>query len=245
MLEYDFNQLDDDFITLWSKFMLSYEKDDIIVPLEQLAEKGQINAIQQWYIWKNPEHRNKNIDDIVKGFTKGTFNEAYAIACATYSKNKNQMREVGREISRNKILGIANFDKKYFELNDRLIEELKSSDYVKQISIVATFTLMSAQTTNNCLIYERLLEIYRNNSLFLDSANFENSLSNFVKEALLKKLDKEPKDPKLLFALAKNLIYFSWEEKDVLKGKQILSTLSKRPLICCNYQNSQEDTMNK
>ena len=245
MLEYDFNQLDDDFITLWSKFMLSYDKDDIIVPLEQLAEKGQINAIQQWYIWKNPEQRNKNIDDIVNGFAKGTFNEAYAIACATYSKNKNLIREVGREISRNKILGIANFDKKYFELNDRLIEELKSSDYVKQISIVAEFTLMSAQTTNNCLIYERLLEIYRNNSLFLDSANFEKSFSNFVKEALLKKLDKEPKDPKLLFALAKNLIYFSWEEKDVFKGKQILLTLSKRPLICCNYQNSQEDTMNK
>lgn len=52
MIEYGFNALDNDFITLWSNYILYHDKGQIIKPLTMLAEKGQINAIQSWYLLK-------------------------------------------------------------------------------------------------------------------------------------------------------------------------------------------------
>ena len=51
MLEHDFNELDNDYITLQSKYILTKDASQISENLEKLAELGQINAITSYYIF--------------------------------------------------------------------------------------------------------------------------------------------------------------------------------------------------
>ena len=53
MLEYEFDNLDDQFVTIWSKYFLYQDESLIIKDLETLAEMGQINAVQSWYLFIN------------------------------------------------------------------------------------------------------------------------------------------------------------------------------------------------
>lgn len=70
MLEYNFTKLDDDFITLWSRYILTddFSKEDMNA-LKNLACLGQINAIQSWYLF-NGVGDCKEIDEKVKLFEK-------------------------------------------------------------------------------------------------------------------------------------------------------------------------------
>ena len=49
MIETNFNDLDDDFITLWSRYFLTNNYNEIKSDIIRLAEKGQINAIAMYY----------------------------------------------------------------------------------------------------------------------------------------------------------------------------------------------------
>ena len=66
MLEYNFDLLDNDFITLWSNYLLYNDANAIIKPLRILAEKGQINAVQSWYLLKKEDEHSEKIDKIVE-----------------------------------------------------------------------------------------------------------------------------------------------------------------------------------
>ena len=92
MIEYDFNELDNDFITLWSKFLLTNDKKAIIDGIEALAEMGQINAVQSWYLI-NQGTQNKNIDKILSSYNGSNFNEYLAMA------NAIDLEEINRDIN--------------------------------------------------------------------------------------------------------------------------------------------------
>lgn len=79
MLEYNFTQLDDDFITFWAKYLTSKEGVDFHKELQYLAKKGQINAVQNWYLY-NTVGEDPEIDKIVEGYNCNNFNELYAAA---------------------------------------------------------------------------------------------------------------------------------------------------------------------
>lgn len=76
MLEANFTELDNDFITLWSKFILTQDYMLIKNDLEKLAELGQVNAVQSYYLFlEQGDKTNKLIDDIVdNNFKGGNFN---------------------------------------------------------------------------------------------------------------------------------------------------------------------------
>ncbi len=78
MLEYNFNELDNDFITIWCRYISTQDISYIINDLEKLAELGQVNAVQSWYCFKKPGD-NEAIDNIVKGYTGANFNELWAM----------------------------------------------------------------------------------------------------------------------------------------------------------------------
>ena len=95
MLEYDFNELDNDFVTLWSKKIVSGEDTLIFKDLTKLAELGQINAIQSWYLLAKDNDDNAVIDNNVENLGNGGANEMLAIAHKDFFKNDRliQMNE--------------------------------------------------------------------------------------------------------------------------------------------------------
>ena len=76
MLEYKPNELDQDFITCYSRYILAADERAIINDLEKLAEQGQINAIQTWYSLKKVGD-NPKIDKLAESLSLSSHNERY------------------------------------------------------------------------------------------------------------------------------------------------------------------------
>lgn len=63
MLYKNFDYLDHDYITIKSRFMLTENRDEFFRAIEILAEKGQINAIQDYYFFKKREVANSKVNE--------------------------------------------------------------------------------------------------------------------------------------------------------------------------------------
>ncbi len=255
MLEYDFNQLDDDFITLWSKIMLFNNTNSIIEPLQRLAEKGQVNAIQCWYILKKPEQQNKKIDDIVDNYYEDGFNEALAIANRTFDRAKPELLELQKQITdyheKGRELAITEMnegriiddeDNIYFRKRDRLVKNYRATEYAKQLRKAAWLTKLAAIKSQSVFIWERLFEIYEGDRVIFDDIIITNSGNNKVRKVLRKRLKVDPENTRAKFALGKSLFFFSDKKKE-FEGACILADLAKRPLISCtsNYSQNIDD----
>lgn len=77
MLEYNFNELDDDFITLWSRYLLSYDATQIAADLEKLAELGQINAIQSYYLFLADAGKTETNREIDKRLNESVYSRNF------------------------------------------------------------------------------------------------------------------------------------------------------------------------
>lgn len=247
MLEYDFNELDNDFITLWSKYILWNDTSSIIKPLERLAEMGQINAIQSWYLIKKQEEKNEKIDAIVDGYYGKSFNEALAIAHREYDRSRSELIKLGNQIIKNYELGVelaqTNLDKgyripieenRYFIERERLIEEYRNTEYAKLLTIAADLTEQACQTAKTISVFERLFELYAANPLVLDNDRISEKtiaeVKKMARSVINNKKASEEDKTRVKFILGKNILFFSKKEKDQTEGTNIMFELSKRPL---------------
>ncbi len=248
MLEYDFNKLDNDFITLWSKYILWNDASSIIKPLERLAEKGQINAIQSWYLIKKQEEKNEKIDAIVDGYYGKSFNEALAIANRVYDRDRAELIELRKQISENYDLGVelaqTKYDEgyiipkeenRYFIEMNRLIEEYKNTEYAKLLMYAADLTESACRSAKTVMVFERLFEIYTANPVVLDCDSLHEKTIKEVGKVARKYLKEysDHSDEDLIrakYTLGKNLLFFSKNKKERAEGTKILLELSKRPL---------------
>lgn len=249
MLEYKFNSLDDDFITLWSNYILYNDTTLIIKPLEKLAEKGQINAIQSWYLLKKPEQQNATIDAIVENFYGHSFNEALAIAHKTYARTKADLDELTDKIleQENLVLKYADIhpnsycsEISYFNELKYVIDKYKQTEFADKIRDAAKIASQTAQDTKSCLVFERLYEICAASPLiFSDVEICKDDIRN-VRRSLLNRLKLNPNDAVAKFAYAKNLSFFPLKDKNKLEGAKILEELAARPLKTVEYEIEQE-----
>ena len=245
MLEYDFNALDDDFITLWSHYILWNDSEKIIKPLERLAEKGQINAIQSWYLLKRQEDSNTTIDSIVDGFRGGSFNEELAIAHREYDKIKDKLHELRDQIAFyteqgyallkdrwNKGYGytLPDDQNEYYIKRDRLVDKYKSSEYARHLILAADFAENACRNTKKATVFERLFEIYASNPLILDNDRIEKKTIRKTGKILANYVKEHPEDSRARFTLAKNYVFFSDKQSKQAEGSRILEDLAKRPL---------------
>jgi len=143
MLEYDFNELDNDFITIWSKYFLTNDKTAIKEYVEALAELGQINAVQSWYLISGGKE-NKNINAIVKSYNGGNFNEY--LAMANYNLNEYEISRKVNAIADN-LLDKSEFCGKTFKY--ALLEQIK---YYKYFDKAIDKGTQSHKTNLNALI---------------------------------------------------------------------------------------------
>ena len=256
MLEYNFNELDNDFITLWSHYCLYHDTAAIINPLRQLAHKGQINAIQCWYLLKKDDEQDEVIDKIVDSFYGDSFNEALAIANKIYAANKKQINDLKDLIIENNAAGLdlkrdyyrRNEDlkdsaNKYYIKRDTYLQELRKTTWGQQYTKAADLTRLASLSTRTCLVYERLFELWTAEPLI--TRVWEIPRKNIVHERkfFIERLKKNDKDYPALFSLGKNYFLFSKEPKEQYKGTEILRKLAERKLTACKYDNEKEGSL--
>ena len=244
MLEYDFNELDNDFITLWSKFLLTNDKKAVVDGIEALAELGQINAVQSWYLVKQNQG-NRNIDNIVRSYNGSNFNEFWAMA------NAINPQTTAKEIDE-----LWDWVKKYCE--EYLVSEeyvfnnnlTSNCDYFRYLS---TAINLASNIKNNLYVDERVAEMlvsYHHVLPIPPDKRYIKLAKRVARDALKQMeyiLNKQENvyeflknTPQLAFAVAKNHLFFSKKEKEIQFATDVLTDLSNRELSAVTRKQLEE-----
>ncbi len=230
MLEYGFNELDNDFVTLWSKKLVSDEDFLIFRDLTKLAELGQINAIQSWYLLAQRGDNNEVIDNIVKNLGNSGANALLARA------NKNLFdTDIIIELSKWWALEDEGF---LYRDNDEfrdLTERLRHTVFCCYLAGSIEAYYDNYEITHNPLVLERFYEMMRARKIGyknLIQVKCKASSTEFSKlrKTLLEMYEQDKNNVAVAFALGKNLTLFKSNDKLKALGSKILTDLSMREL---------------
>lgn len=245
MLEYEFSDLDNDFITLWSKYIVTKDLSLIVNDLQKLARLGQINAVQSWYLFKQ-KGDDKVIDSIVSGYTGGSYNELFAIGNynSTISQNKDKHNELMDDL---RYLADRQGVEDY-EFEEKARDVIKNSPCIYPYYQAKEDALYQAKTLGDYTIFERANEMLLTYAKYVPLVSWQNKtikevVSNckVIRKKLLKQynacLKNNPKfsvndNPQLCYALAKSIVFLadtiptSKKEKEL--GVFLIKQLSER-----------------
>ena len=234
MLEYGFNELDNDFVTLWSKKIVSGEDTLIFRDLTKLAELGQINAMQSWYLLAKKDDDNAIIDNNVSNLGNGGANELLAIAHEDFFKNDRLAQMCAWDEMASWGYFINRTERQEQEFDD-LKYEIKSSTYGNYYVTAIEMYYDNYEKTHNPLSLERFYEMMAGRTDMhkkLFSIDARRSIIEFrkLRKTLLEMYQQDKNNVAVAFALGKNLTLFKANDKLKALGNQILTELSKREL---------------
>jgi len=208
MLEYDFNELDNDFITIWSSYILGESYDKTPKGLEELASLGQINAIQSLLLFYDQQLRYKDI-------TKRVYDKIGYLENKNYEANFNEELIIQHAMRR-----YRNTDNAYLQysalVNNNLSNEAHLYDYV------LSKHLLAYTASKNPLILQRYYEIKKGNRKLISKLTVKR-----LREELRELYYKDTNNSAVAFAYAKNLFFFGSENEKFI-GRNILNNLSNR-----------------
>ena len=252
MLEYNFNVLDNDFVTIWSRYIKTNDVTLIIDDLEKLAELGQVNAVQSWYLFKK-EGDNAKIDSIVQDYiqTQGNYNELWAIG-NFYSSDSEQRELLYTIIEEYEEFATKANECAFFEEDEEMEFARKASEqrnkYYNETFYHyfndATWSILSlAQRLEELPLYERVAEMQYTLASYIPfseealkmhkTAKGNNKI--FIKRAIKEYKSRVKRNPNLninddvmfYFSLAKGIILFK-NKKYYKIGFDLLTQLSNR-----------------
>ena len=231
MLEYDFNELDNDFVTLWSKKIVSGEDTLIFKDLTKLAELGQINAVQSWYLIAKRTDKNNTIDNLVSNLGNGGANEMLAIAHKDFFKNDRYAR-MCELYTLGKSWDLTNGEELRVQYLNSMLNE---SDYIRYLTLSLEAHYNTYTITHNPLILERFYEIASgltkaHKYVLRIEAHVSGLEFKKHRKTLLEMYSQDKNNVAVAFALGKNLTLFKANSKLKALGSQILTELSKREL---------------
>lgn len=217
MLEFGLNALDNDFITLWSREIVSGETSVIFEDLTKLAELGQINAIQSWYLFAEKKDDNAVIDNNVKNLGRGGANELLAKANYDFYKN-DRWRQLCQWYT-------------YRSEDDKVC----GCDYIRKGKLATEAYYNQYKQTNSMLMLERFYEMMNGRSAIHKAVSEIDQVAsktefNKLRKALLMQYEKNPNNVAVAFALGKNLTLFKANDKLKELGTEILTKLGNREL---------------
>lgn len=232
MLEYGFNELDNDFVTLWSKRIVSGEVSLIFTDLTKLAELGQINAVQSWYLLAKGNDDNAVIDNIVSNLGNGGANELLAIAHKDFFVNDRLTQMCAWEKS--SILGFEGTEEHDEKVLD-LKYKIQSSEYANCYKLAIEMYYDNYEKTHNPLSLERFYEMMvgrtdLHKKLFVIEARASSIEFRKLRKTLLEMYEQDKNNVAVAFALGKTLTLFKSNNSLKALGSQILTDLSKREL---------------
>ena len=251
MIEKNVTQLDQDFITVWCKYILLDKNStdlnalsEIKKELEKLARLGQVNAIQSYYLFNPPG--DSTIDSYVQDYIlkeNPNFNELWAIG--NYFRALEDFRNEDRKMLET-YFGLVYFDEnldyqseKYPKLCEIKEEIMKYNSMVYRDKAVEE-AKFQAKTYGNLLVKQRWVEMNTAQSAWiLDPKTYTRSETKDaiaeLRKNLLKayKVDKE--NDLVKYALGKNLAIYAdtipTSQKEFDMGIKLLEELSNRPII--------------
>ena len=251
----ELTQLDNDFITVWSYYLLTDSLSGKGVAIKQLAKMGQPNAIQAWYQF-NDIGTCPAIDKKLAELEQrdSSFEVVYASACREKADRDQQLafRSLIKRMS--KVISDYNetcqITKEQF---DQEVQSIKTA--IENIPFVAKQTEATALALSTAKKSGDLIEKERANELYFSQAPY--CLTDKQRDSLRQKVEKNNKnivaqlylkieenlstdkswnatnDPELTFTFAKAIKLFKEFNKsprlDNIATK-ILGTLSQREL---------------
>ncbi len=251
MLEYNFNTLDNDFVTIWSRYIKTNDVTLIINDLEKLAELGQVNAVQNWYLFRK-EGDNAKIDSIVQSYiqTQGNYNELWAIG-NYYSSDSEQMELLYSIIEEYEEFETKANQHRFYGEDEREFARKANEQRNKYYNETfyhyfndATWSILSlAQRLEELPLYERVAEMqytlasyipFSEEALKLHKTAKKNN-KIFIKKAIKEYKSRIKANPNLninddvmfYFSLAKGIILFK-NKKYYKIGFDLLTQLSNR-----------------
>lgn len=207
MLEYDFNELDNDFITIWSKYII-YPTSCAPKGLEELAKLGQINAMQSVLLFDD-KHLN-SVGDL----------KIHMKSNLEYLENKSYEPSFNEELIMYHAMHRIRYTNNECLLFHNLVRDnLSKSEHIKYVLTKHKSTYLNS---NNPLILQRYYEIKKGHSKLVSKLNIKK-----LRMQLRELYYKDTNNSAVAFAYAKNLCFFgNKEEKNI--GRNILYNLSLR-----------------
>lgn len=245
MLEYNFNELDNDYITCWCKYLLTGDKKLVMKELEGLAELGQINAIQNWYLF-NKVGDNINIDKLVD--TLGdTYNEMLVrarIGAKELEQIETQQNLLAYVDEEEWVSGIRTG---HYALTERASDARKKIvdlPYIQQYYCAINRAFQIGNRTNDVLVLETANEMYSELADNIGIASYEKDIYKRVRknndricDQILKSFKKEKKEnpsfnplekPRVCFAFLKAVLLYNDKHKQKDNAIEMLKRLSSR-----------------
>lgn len=245
MLEYNFNEIDNDFITCWCKYLLTGDKKMIMKDLEALAELGQINAIQNWYLF-NKVGDNPYIDKIVEELGD-SYNENF-VKARIGAKELEQIEEQNRLLAYvNEEEWVSGIRSGYYELTERAREcrkKVTDLPYIDLYYSAVNRAFQIGNRTNDILVLEAANEMYSELADVIGIESYENDIYKRVRknnakicDDILKSFKKEKKEnssfnplekPRTCFVFLKAILLYNKKHKQKDNAIEMLKSLANR-----------------
>lgn len=254
------DKINRDFITIWSKFLLTNYYGAIKDDLEQLAQDGNVDAISAWYGF-NGIGQNKQIDKNAQSLLATNYKTSRAIACYFRRSEEKNIININ-----NKIQALLNYNAKNistlgcivkkdimarFEQNLDEVEHLQDlllkTKYV-EYTLVAIKQAKEAYGDNGDIValsvMGELLEKLAQELPFINEAKKWKKQAKKCRDTIIKKLLKKYQNDgnffndEQAFIVAKTLIKCKNKEAITL-GKIILNSLSNKPFAFYTFKDKE------
>lgn len=201
MLENNFNILDNDYVTLWSRYLTSGSLD--LNTLTKLAELGQIEAIQSYYLAEEDEQFPNFI---------------IAKICDNLPDNYS-----GRHARLNR--EFINRNIKEPDINDIFLDK-----YYGELTKIITLAKIDYEENGNVMSGEKYLELFFSNVYNPDKKNNSSNINKLAKDIREKLIEMYERmgEPQYAFALGKNMVYFADSVEMNEYGITLLKELANR-----------------
>lgn len=238
MIEYGkLTDLEDDFITVWSDYILYQDKSRVWHQITKLAELGQVNAISCWYMLKNKEDKNPVIEEFVQPLLhdlseRHNYSEYVLLSHYYLSKEGGwtRLNSCAENMSFYKNRMNKSDTEKQYESWHNLCKSAEKElldlgfmdNGLKAMHVLSQMIGFEYDP----LMKERYLEI----SLGALNPYALNIKKKSVKKQLLKMYKSTPQNTQVKYSFAKNLVFFSDNAKQVNLGRKLLTELADREL---------------
>ena len=245
MIEYNFGELDNDFITCWCKYLLTGDIKTVIKDIEKLAELGQINAIMEWYKFKGLGD-NPTIDKHTEELSD-TYNDLF-IKARIGSKDTEQIKEYNDLLNYvDEEVWVNGIRSGYYDLTDKAIKargKIKELEYINNYYLAVQRAFQIGNRTNDLIVMETANEMYSELARKIGIKDYAKKINKRVKKnnsyiikSLIKTMDKEEKEnsqynplnkPIMCFQLSKAILLFNENHKRKPLAIHFLKELSQR-----------------
>ena len=206
--------------------------------LQELAEKGQINAVQKWYLFNN-KGVNSKIDAIVEGYKGDSYNELFAKAMIDYDKFGEYLELIQKMYDEHEKWQSYDCEQNYKNfgnLRKTIYEYPLYSNLIKAIKLARE----QGEKSNNYLVLETMNEILNEYKRiapydYNELAEENRGMNRRIKRELyrqykeLKSQGKTATDnPQLCFALGKACCDFPSDPRFFAIGLSMLEELAER-----------------